>query len=144
MALSLRVDSSRLPLSSTTIFSGGILWRRGRDGEPEVCLAHAGKGWAIPLGPVHEDERLEDAASRHVQHRTGCVGRMQRKLERVPLGDDYAYFFLLRAAGDRAPAPACEWIPLPAAIRLVASEGERRALATALGTLSAPRARATA
>lgn len=143
MALPLHPDALRLPVLSVSITSGGILWRRAASGEIEVCLSRASDRWSIPRGPVHEDERLEDAAIRHVQLRSRRAGRTQRRFERVTLTPgEHCFFFLLRGTGTEPLRGSCEWVPLSVAIRTVATEGERRVLLEALDAIAGTRSAA--
>ncbi len=139
MALAFSSDSHAAVLAPPSISSGGVLWRRGAGGEIEVCLARAGETLAIPRGAVLEDERLQDAAVRHLHSRTGRGGRIQRRFGRVTLGPgEFGYFFLFKSARDSRALGGSEWIPLPAAIQRVATDAERSVLLEALEALDAP------
>lgn len=135
MALPLFSDPIRERIVPS-ISSGGILWRRRATGQIEVCLARNGDRWSIPRGAVLEDERLEDAAARHVLQSTSHNGRVQRRFGRVELSPgEFAYFFLLRSREVDPPASGCSWVPLPSALRVVSTEGERVVLLEVLDAI---------
>jgi 8-oxo-dGTP diphosphatase len=67
-----------LPTKSGVVRAGGgVVWRPGADGEPEVILVHRPKydDWSLPKGKLHAGEDEVTAALREVQEETGlrCV-----------------------------------------------------------------------
>src|SRR5438552_16570005 len=85
-------------VAPAVVTSGGVLWRIGAGGEPEICLARAAGGWTIPRGRIHEDERIRDAAIRQILTATGFTGRAGRAIGPVRIGVERAHLFLLRCA----------------------------------------------
>ncbi|CAN5704138.1 hypothetical protein BH20ACT2_BH20ACT2_07040 [soil metagenome] len=57
--------------------AGGVVWRMGRSGRPEVLLVHRPKydDWSLPKGKVDPGETDEHCALREVEEETGlrCV-----------------------------------------------------------------------
>lgn len=53
--------------------AGGVLWRRGDDGEIEVLVVHRPKydDWSLPKGKADEGESDEECALREVEEETG-------------------------------------------------------------------------
>jgi len=64
------VDVSSTP---TVRAAGGIVLRRGRDGDWEVLLVHRPRydDWSLPKGKADPGERDEDTALREVEEETG-------------------------------------------------------------------------
>ena len=52
---------------------GGVVWRRGDDGQPVVILVHRPKydDWSLPKGKLQPGEDEADAAVREVEEETG-------------------------------------------------------------------------
>jgi 8-oxo-dGTP diphosphatase len=63
--------------TGTVRAGGGVVWRPGPDGEPEVILVHRPKydDWSLPKGKLHAGEDEATAALREVEEETGlrCV-----------------------------------------------------------------------
>ena len=53
--------------------AGGVVWRPGPSGEPEVLLVHRPKydDWSIPKGKREDGETDEECALREVEEETG-------------------------------------------------------------------------
>jgi len=53
--------------------AGGVVWRAGERGEPEVILVHRPKydDWSIPKGKREDGETDEECALREVEEETG-------------------------------------------------------------------------
>lgn len=114
-----------LPPRSKQVSAGLVMWRPGRDGQPEVLLAHPGgpfyRGkdagvWTIPKGLVEPGEVREDAARREFAEEAGLtvepttalvnLGKTQLKSRKT-----------IHAWACEAPAgladPALTTLPLP-------------------------------
>lgn len=52
---------------------GGVIWRSGPDGKPQVLLVHRPKydDWSLPKGKADPGESDEDCALREVEEETG-------------------------------------------------------------------------
>ena len=62
--------------------AGGVAWRPGPDGEPEILLVHRKKydDWSLPKGKLKPGEGLEAAALREVEEETGLKCMIARSL----------------------------------------------------------------
>jgi 8-oxo-dGTP pyrophosphatase MutT (NUDIX family) len=62
--------------------AGGVVSRRGGDGEIELVVVHRGKydDWTFPKGKAHRGESDEDCALREVEEETGLVCRLEQEL----------------------------------------------------------------
>jgi 8-oxo-dGTP pyrophosphatase MutT (NUDIX family) len=69
-------------LSRTVRAAGGVVARRGEQGEPQVLVVHRGKydDWTFPKGKAHRRERDEDCAVREVEEETGLRCELQDEL----------------------------------------------------------------
>jgi 8-oxo-dGTP pyrophosphatase MutT (NUDIX family) len=134
--------------------AGGLVYRI-RDEATEVVLAgrrHPATGallWSLPKGHVEAGETPAAAAVREVREETGLVARIER-----PLGDvTYSYvredrrvpkrvvFFLMCATGGRFADRDHElddvrWVPLNAAVGMMAHANERALVRRARRPLS--------
>jgi STE24 endopeptidase len=65
--------------------AGGLVWRRGADGQTEVLLIHrpVQDDWTLPKGTCHDGEADEDCALREVQEETGLRCRLGDELPTV-------------------------------------------------------------
>lgn len=111
--------------------AGGVLYRPGAGGVPEVCLVHRPRydDWSLPKGHVSGDEPDLAAAVREVAEETGISGVPEFGLPeisyRLPDGRPKTVrYWLMRAVGDGPVQDTDEvdklaWLPLPeAALRL--------------------------
>ncbi len=140
------------------VSAGGIVYRRRKEGKPEILLilvpySH-GDTWTLPKGHVEKGETPEQAAEREVKEETGIEAKVE-----VPLGTvDYWFFsrsgeklrrvhkdvhqFLLRAVGGDVSDHNDEvlearWVPSSEAEKKLSFESDKKALAKALGILFA-------
>ncbi|WP_436526932.1 NUDIX hydrolase [Actinoplanes sp. HUAS TT8] len=111
--------------------AGGVLYRPGASGVPEVCLVHRPRydDWSLPKGTVNHDEPALAAAIREVTEETGTAGIPEFGLPevayRLPDGRPKTVrYWLMRADGtgpiqDTDEVDKLAWLPLPeAALRL--------------------------
>jgi 8-oxo-dGTP pyrophosphatase MutT (NUDIX family) len=113
--------------------AGGIVWRPGPGGLPEVALIHRPEqdDWTLPKGKLDHGETPEKAALREVEEETGIRCRITRAAGCTAYVD--------RHGRDKI---VCYWIMRPLAGRFVPTqEVDRLRWATideALGVLSYP------
>src|SRR2546423_4825291 len=66
-----------LSRAGTVHAAGGVVWRPGASGEPDVLLVHRPKyeDWTLPKGKLDPGEGSEEAALREVEEETGlrCI-----------------------------------------------------------------------
>ena len=81
--------------------AGGIVCRRGRDGETEIAVIHrpAYDDWTLPKGKIEPDETAEECALREVREETGLRCELLR-----PLG---CTAYIDRRGRDKV---ACYWV----------------------------------
>jgi 8-oxo-dGTP diphosphatase len=92
--------------------AGGVVVRRGDDGDLEVLLVHrpAYDDWSFPKGKCEDGETEEDAAVREVEEETGLRCRLERELATTRYHDKRGrpktvrYWLMTPLAGDLAGA----------------------------------------
>jgi 8-oxo-dGTP pyrophosphatase MutT (NUDIX family) len=69
-------------LKRTVRAAGGVVARRGENGEVQVLIVHRGKydDWTFPKGKAHPGERDEDCATREVEEETGLRCELEDEL----------------------------------------------------------------
>jgi 8-oxo-dGTP diphosphatase len=69
--------------------AGGVVWRRGADGDAEVLLVHRPRydDWSLPKGKREADETDEDCARREVHEETGLAVSLGEELPEVRYRD---------------------------------------------------------
>ncbi|GAA4592146.1 8-oxo-dGTP diphosphatase [Actinoplanes octamycinicus] len=104
--------------------AGGVLYRPGPDGTPEVCLVHRPRydDWSLPKGTVKRGEPDLAAAVREVAEETGAQGIPELGLPevayRLPDGRPKTVrFWLMRAATsgpvqDTGEVDKLTWLPV--------------------------------
>jgi 8-oxo-dGTP diphosphatase len=62
--------------------AGGLVTRKGSDGEPEVLVVHRVRydDWSFPKGKLDKGESFEEAALREVEEETGLICRIEELL----------------------------------------------------------------
>src|SRR6266516_3774205 len=62
--------------------AGGVVWKRGPGGTPQVALVHrpAYDDWSLPKGKLRQGEREDKAALREVREETGLRCKLERPL----------------------------------------------------------------
>jgi 8-oxo-dGTP pyrophosphatase MutT (NUDIX family) len=117
--------------------AGGVLYRSGAGGVPEVCLVHRPRydDWSLPKGTGRKDEPALAAAIREVTEETGVTGIPEFGLPEVayqlPDGRPKTVrFWLMRAADDgpiqdTAEVDKLAWLPLPEATLRLTYPAER-------------------
>ncbi|AEV88223.1 NUDIX hydrolase [Actinoplanes sp. SE50] len=111
--------------------AGGVLYRPGRAGVPEICLVHRPRydDWSLPKGTLRRGEPALAAAVREVAEETGVAGIPEMSLPEIayelPGGRPKTVRYWLMRAGttgpiqDTAEVDRLAWLPLPdAAARL--------------------------
>lgn len=135
--------------------AGGVVYRPGPEGQPEVVLIRprGDERWALPKGWVEKDESPQDAALREVREETGVTARAVEALERIEywfrtrqgsspvLVHKYVDFFLMAAEeGDLADhdheVDEARWFPLDQAVTMAAFKSERQVLEMARDRLA--------
>lgn len=130
--------------------AGGVVRRAGESGT-EVLLIHrrSPSEWRLPKGKLEHGETPQQAAVREVREETGIQGEVQQFLggtryryqERAdgPSFDKRVAFYLMRPLGGRLHAEkgmdAAGFAPLPAAMRLLTFEDERKIVRRAIEVL---------
>jgi 8-oxo-dGTP pyrophosphatase MutT (NUDIX family) len=119
--------------------AGGILWRPGPDGRPEIAVVHRPRydDWSLPKGKLDDGETHEEAALREVREETGF--RCRRG---APAGvTEYAdakgrpkvvrYWEMEPIAGEFEPTAEVDelrWLSVPEARRLLTYDHDRELL----------------
>jgi ADP-ribose pyrophosphatase YjhB (NUDIX family) len=131
--------------------SGGVVWRRTKEGAVEVALVHRPRydDWSLPKGKLDQGEGWEDAAVREVEEETGIKGRVLAALGTIDywfVAEDRrihktVHHYLLEAAGgelsdDDVEVDEVAWVPLSELHTRLAYAGERRLAETAADLLA--------
>jgi 8-oxo-dGTP diphosphatase len=69
--------------------SGGVVWRRGTDGAPEIAVVHRPRydDWSLPKGKLDPGETWAAAALREVEEEVGLRCRLGEELPAVAYRD---------------------------------------------------------
>jgi 8-oxo-dGTP diphosphatase len=75
-------EATRLDVTQQVRAAGGLVRRRGANGEAEILVVHrpAYDDWSFPKGKLEPGEREEDAALREVEEETGVRCRLDREI----------------------------------------------------------------
>jgi 8-oxo-dGTP diphosphatase len=128
--------------------SGGVVWRRTKEGAVEVALVHRPRydDWSLPKGKLDRGEGWEDAAVREVEEETGLRCVIGEELEPVAYDDSkgrhkVVRYWLMEARGDGAPfepndeVDELRWIPAPDAGAALSYPADRGLVAQAVERL---------
>ena len=89
--------------------AGGVVWRRGPDGEAEVLLVHRPRydDWSLPKGKREPGETDEACARREVEEETGLLVTLGAELPEVRYRDHrdrpkVVRYWVMEPLGDAA------------------------------------------
>lgn len=120
--------------------AGGVVWRPGPHGEPEVLLVHRPRydDWSFPKGKADAGEDDRACARREVEEETGVRARLGRDLGTVTYPDargrtKVVHYWEMQpvAGGGFRPGPEvdrCAWLPLAQARRRLTYAHDRDVL----------------
>jgi 8-oxo-(d)GTP phosphatase len=119
--------------------AGGVVWRPGAGGIPEVAVVHrpAYDDWSLPKGKLQEGEREDEAALREVREETGFMCRLERALSTNSYRDRrgrpkvVSYWAMRPVRGRFRPTKEVDelrWVPLPEALQLLTYDHDRALL----------------
>jgi 8-oxo-dGTP pyrophosphatase MutT (NUDIX family) len=90
--------------------AGGVVWRPGADGDPEVLLVHRPRydDWSLPKGKREAGEADEDCARREVYEETGLAVSLGEELPEVRYRDHrdrpkVVRYWVMEPLGDAVP-----------------------------------------
>ena len=128
--------------------SGGVVWRRTKEGAVEVALVHRPRydDWSLPKGKLDQGEGWEDAAVREVEEETGLRCVLGEELEPVAYDDSkgrhkVVRYWLMEERGDGAPfepndeVDELRWVPAPDAGAALSYPADRALVAQAVERL---------
>jgi 8-oxo-dGTP diphosphatase len=128
--------------------SGGVVWRRTKEGAVEVALVHRPRydDWSLPKGKLDRGEGWEDAAVREVEEETGLRCVLGEELEPVAYDDSkgrhkVVRYWLMEARGKGAPfepndeVDELRWMPAPDAGAALSYPADRGLVAQAVERL---------
>ena len=128
--------------------SGGVVWRRTKEGAVEVALVHRPRydDWSLPKGKLDQGEGWEDAAVREVEEETGLRCDLGEELEPVAYDDSkgrhkVVRYWLMEARGEGAPfepndeVDELRWVPAPDAGGALSYTADRGLVAQAVERL---------
>jgi 8-oxo-dGTP diphosphatase len=128
--------------------SGGVVWRRGADGEVELVVVHRPRydDWSLPKGKLDPDESWEQAALREVEEEIGLRCRLGAELRPVAYRDNKGrakvvrYWLMEPDAGGAEFEPNHEvdemrWVAAAAAAELLSYPHDAELVREAAGRL---------
>ena len=119
--------------------AGGIVWRAGDGGVPEVLVVHRPKyeDWSFPKGKREEGETDEETALREVEEETGLTCLLGPELpgtsyiDRKGRPKAVRYFVMTVVDGQFVPSDEvdeAQWLRPPAARALLTYDRDREVL----------------
>jgi 8-oxo-dGTP diphosphatase len=124
--------------------SGGVVWRRGATGAPEVVLVHRPRydDWSLPKGKLDPGESWEQAAVREVLEEVGLRCRLGAELPPVAYRDNKGRekavrYWLMQPDDGHAPftpndeVDEMRWLDFEAAIGLLSYPRDAQLVRTA-------------
>lgn len=119
--------------------AGGVVWRQGRDGEPEVAIIHRPlqDDWTLPKGKLNDGETPEQGALREVEEETGLRCEIVRPagctayVDRRGRDKIVCYWLMRPIEGDFRPSEevdALRWLTLQQAIEQLSYPVDRALL----------------
>jgi 8-oxo-dGTP diphosphatase len=112
--------------------AGGVVWRRGAAGAPELVVVHRPRydDWSLPKGKLDPGESWEDAAAREVHEEVGLRVRLGEELPPIAYRDNKGrekavrYWLMEPEDGDAPFTPNDEvdemrWVDFDAAAALL-------------------------
>jgi 8-oxo-dGTP diphosphatase len=116
--------------------AGGLLWRTGPDGEPEIALVHRPRydDWSLPKGKLEPGEHPLAAALREVREEAGSVATPGRPLGRTRYVKDgqpkrVTYWAMRHREGGFSPnaeVDRLDWVAPEEAMARMHPEHDRR------------------
>ena len=137
------------------VSAGGVVFRRGRNGETEIAIISVGpqRRWQLPKGLVDPGEKPDATAVREAREEAGVESRMKSHIETIEYWyaglergirvrfHKHVHFYLLEyVSGDTSDhdleVNEARWIPIGDAASQLAFDGERRVVERARELLS--------
>ena len=129
--------------------AGGIVWRTGSAGSPEVAVVHRPRydDWSFPKGKVQAGETDEQTALREVEEELGMRCRIENDLGTIEYADHDGRHKVVRywtmkaltgsfSAGDEVDE--ARWLPLSEAMEILTYEHDRGLLRSSVPPGDAP------
>lgn len=121
--------------------AGGVVRRRGDDGQDEILLIHRRKhrDWTFPKGKTEPDESDEECAVREVEEETHLRCELDRELRSITYTDDRGrhksvrYWLMRPVSGSAGPGDGVdevEWVTPDAAAAQLSYDRDRDVLAS--------------
>jgi 8-oxo-dGTP diphosphatase len=125
--------------AETVHAAGGVVWRAGAGGEPEVLLVHRPKydDWTLPKGKLDAGEGSEEAALREVEEETGLRCALGEELASTEYADRYGrpkrvrYWAMQVDDGQFQPnheVDEVRWLQVPSARQTLTYDRDREVL----------------
>jgi 8-oxo-dGTP diphosphatase len=124
--------------TADVIAAGGVLWRPGPDGAPEIAVVHRPRydDWSLPKGKLDDGETAPVAAVREISEETGFTVRLGPHLGdvhyQVPEGRKVVYWWSARAlSGEFTPGDEVDelrWLDAARAAELLSYPHDRGVL----------------
>jgi 8-oxo-dGTP diphosphatase len=119
--------------------AGGVVWRRGDDGQVEVLVVHRPKydDWTLPKGKLDAGEGHQDAALREVEEETGQRALLGPELPSTRYDDRFGrpkrvrYWAMEAAGGAFEPnreVDEVRWLPPEHARQMLSYDRDREVL----------------